>query len=59
MQHLSAKEMVEMLYACQKIGHQAVMRREKAVSVQTHGPVAVPCVDLSPNDQLYARKAAQ
>ena len=58
-QHLSAKEMVEMLYACQEIGYQAVMRREKMASVQPLDPVPVPCVDLSPYDQLYAREAAQ
>ena len=58
-QHLSAKEMVEMLYACQEIGYQSVMRQERAASVQIHDPVPVPCVDLSPYDQLYAREATQ
>lgn len=58
-QHLSAKEMVEMLYACQEIGYQAVMRRERTAPVQNHDSVPVPCVDLSPYDQLYTKEATQ
>lgn len=57
-QHLSAKEMVEMLETCQQIGYQAVMRHETPKAVIHNDPVTVSTVDLGQYDQLYAKEAA-
>lgn len=60
-QHLSAKEMVQMLEACLDIGYQAVMQRTP-VSAPGTAPIdtiGVQSVDLSQYDGLFQGRAAQ
>ena len=54
---LTAKQMVEMLEACQRIGYQAVMQHEIITATVPVDPVSVQAVDLGQYDRLYAKEA--
>ena len=54
---LTAKQMVEMLEACQRIGYQAVMQHEIVTAAVPVDPVSVQAVDLGQYDRLYAKEA--
>ncbi len=53
-QHLTSREMVEMLEACQTIGYKAVMQRERVPVEPPVDLVDVPLPDLGQYDRLYA-----
>lgn len=56
-QQLTAKQMVEMLEACQEIGYQAVMQHGIVPTVAPVDSVSVQAVDLKQYDRLYAKEA--
>lgn len=58
-QHLTAREMVEMLEACQTIGYKAVMQRERVPVEPPVDLVDVPMIDLGQYDRLYVRGAVR
>lgn len=54
---LTAKQMVEMLEACQEIGYQAVMQHEMVTAPVPKDPVNVQPVNLEQYDNLYTKGA--
>ena len=54
---LTAKQMVEMLEACQEIGYQAVMQHETVTASVPKDPVNVQPVNLEQYDNLYTKGA--
>ncbi len=58
-QNLTAREMVNMLEACQAIGYKAVMQRERVPVEAPMDLVDVALPDLGQYDRLYVRGAVQ